>query len=76
MALFRKYVRNGERRIIGSVTRGFPDGVAVGISSLRSVRRSDSLVRLPGKRESLPRLSRFPFGIPRKANSRWLSIRL
>jgi hypothetical protein len=29
MALTRKYVRNGERKIIGSVTSGFPDGVAV-----------------------------------------------
>jgi hypothetical protein len=29
MALTRKYVRDGERKIIGSVTRGFPDGVAV-----------------------------------------------
>jgi hypothetical protein len=29
MALTRKYVRNGERKIIGSVTSGFSDGVAV-----------------------------------------------
>jgi hypothetical protein len=29
MALTRKYVRDGERKIIGSVTSGFPDGVAV-----------------------------------------------
>ena len=29
MALTRKYARNGERKIIASVTSGFPDGVAV-----------------------------------------------
>jgi hypothetical protein len=29
MALTRKYVRDGERKIIASVTSGFPDGVAV-----------------------------------------------
>ena len=29
MALTRKYVRDGDRRIIGSITTGFADGVAV-----------------------------------------------
>ncbi len=29
MSLEKKFIRNGERKIIGSVTTGFPDGVAV-----------------------------------------------